>query len=161
MKGDAMNSNYEDLLGQYFGENELSFFLNTFGINKIPKIPKNETSINISVMDKGIEFCFENHDALDVSFRSYPEGAKVLSAIFFYGSENENHKIYTNQLPKNLTFDMHDINVIDVLGTPKKINSGGDSMRWDSQYYCVFAEFDAKKKLIELVIQLHNKYTMK
>jgi hypothetical protein len=155
-----MNSNHEDLLGLYFGENELSIFLNLFGINKIPKISKNEKSVNIPVADKGIEFCFKNQDALDFPFRNYPEGAKVLSAIFFYGSENENHKLYTNQLPKKLDFSMHDINVINALGTPSKINSDGESLRWDSKHYCIFAEFNAEKKLIELVIQLHNKYTM-
>lgn len=153
--------NYIELLGKYCGESELDVAISAWNIQDRPKLPRNERSVIVVVPTHGIELTFTGERFLDISSRSYPDGALVLSNIFFHGEKNDDHEAFESELPNGLHFSMSKDNVIDLLGEPHWTNPMKTLFRWDSEGYCVSSRFDASGRVELVGVQLPNKYTLR
>jgi|GEM_PF-889810 hypothetical protein len=152
---------FVSVLGKYFGEVELTLFLAELNILKLPKIPRDESDIIVEVKDHGIELTFQNEDSLDVSFREYPDGAVVLSNIFFHGVETKNHGMFRLDLPFNLSYSMNKEDAAKALGSEPWVNKSGNLLRWDFGKYCISTQFDDGGRMELVGVQLPNRFTMK
>lgn len=155
------NTNYIDLLGQYYSEPELDKFLGKLDIVKPPQIPRGERDVTIENTVQGTELTFTNEQSLDISFRKYPEGALVLSNIFFHAVKTDEHNAFQFTLPLNITFEMDKNGIRKLLGKENWTNAKETLLRWDFEKYCISSRFGDDGYLELLGVQLPNKYTMK
>lgn len=154
------DTNYIDILGKYFGESELTEFLSRFEIASPPKIARGDRDVSVLSVRNGIEFTFTAERFLDVAFREYPDGALVLSNIFFHGTKTAAHESFRHALPLGLLFSMDKDAVTEHLGKPQWTNSKGTLFRWDAEKHCVSSRFDENGQLDMIGVQLPNKYTL-
>jgi hypothetical protein len=145
---------YLDAIGDYFGEPRVALVLKHLGIEKTPKKPRGERSVNFSSESLGVEIAFTDEGSLDVPNPRYPEGALVLSSVRFYGPGSREFKQYTGRLPHELSFDMRLADVSKLLGAPAFSNEFIGTYRWDLQHHCIFVDCEVGKKVTQICVQL-------
>jgi hypothetical protein len=126
-------------LGLYWPEQDLWRLLASLEILDEPPLLQDSYSCFLSNHKLGIELTFKNPAFLKVVFRDYPQKARVLHNIRFYGEPTDVFSPYRGVLPFGLRFDMSRQSLIDLLGPPSSVVEDIGSMRWDWERYCLFA----------------------
>ena len=149
------------LLGQYYGEDTLAVTLECWGLKQHPKIPRDELKTSIALPDLGIELTFTDERVLEVQFRSYPDGALVLTNIFFHAMKTDQHEAYEGDLPLNLSFSFDKTELISCLGEPDVVRLDGTVMRFDQPQYSISVRTDDSGRIAIVGIQAARKATLK
>lgn len=149
------------LLGQYYGEGTLAAALECWGLKQHPRIPRDELKTSIALPEMGIELTFTDERALDVQFRSYPDGALVLTNIFFHAMKTDQHGAYEGDLPLNLSFSFDKTELISCLGEPDIVGLEGTLMRFDRPQYFVSVQTDDSGHIAIVGVQAARKATLK
>jgi hypothetical protein len=145
---------YLDAIGDYLGEPRVASVLKHLGIEKPPKKPRGERSVNFPSAPLGVEIAFTDEGSLDVPNARYPEGALVLSSVRFYGPGSNEFKPYPGTLPYELSFDMRLADVSKRLGAPAFSNEFIGTYRWDLQRHCIFVDCEVGMKITQICVQL-------
>ena len=152
---------YVFLIGQYYGETALVGALAASGIRKSPHMPRGESDMIIVVPELGLEFTFTDERALDVQFRSYPDGALVLTNIFFHAMKTNRHGAYEGDLPLNLSFRFDKTELTSCLGEPDVVGLDGTLMRFDRPQYSISVRTDDSGRIAIVGIRAASKATIK
>lgn len=156
-----MKIDYIAILGQYYGEKMLMDALHSLGINDSPRIPRDDTDKIIEATDAGMELTFTDERALEVSFRAYPDGAIVLSNLYFHGTNTDEHAAFDGELPLALAFGMKASDLNARFGFPNWVNDNATLFRWNTPHYCISARLDELGKVERFGFQMPNRFTHK
>ncbi len=97
--------------------------LNCYGVNISPKLKKNETDTYTQIQKNGIAFLFEDEAYYkELKYQDIGDGPLLLTAIFLYGSDDDEYSAFTGGLPKGLFFSD---------GREEACNKLGQSADWD------------------------------
>lgn len=152
---------YSSLIGQYYGEPALIDVLESLGLKKRPRIARDEGKTSIALPEMGIELTFTDERVLEVQFRSYPDGALVLTNIFFHAMKTDQHEAYEGDLPLNLSFSFDKTELISCLGEPDSVGLDGTLMRFDRPQYSISVRTDYSGRIAIVGIQAARKATLK
>lgn len=122
--------NYRDLLGKYFGEAELSAWLESVGIAGQAEIEGGDQNAFLSNEKAGIECTLSDSAQMESAARDYPDGALVLINIRFYGEPTDDFSAYTGPLPDGFDFGESEAELKARWGEPEWRNPKGNRMRW-------------------------------
>jgi hypothetical protein len=152
---------YVKLLGLFYGEEELSSLLSELSLTTKPKIARGDRDVSLVASDAGVELTFTGERALDVKLREYPDGALVLSNVFFHTHADGAIKAYMGELPSPLAKTMNKQQVIASLGQATWTKPDGALLRWDMDKHCKSVKFSDSGEMSLVGVQLPNRFTHK
>jgi hypothetical protein len=142
-------------LGQAWGEPALRDLLTAFRIKGKPVAERGDLTTHLQNRALGVELTFRYAEVLDVPLPDARDGTLVLSNIRFYGRGIRTHAPFKGALPFGLRFGDTGRMVMEKVGVPDLIGSiNGLLLRWDTQGYALFAQFDEKGGMDRLSLQL-------
>lgn len=149
------------LIGQYYGDTALVGALAAFGIRKSPHVRRGESDMSILVPELGLAFTLTDERALEVQCRSYPDGALVLTNVFFHVMEKDRHGAYVGDLPLSLSFCFGKTKLTSCLGEPDVVRLDGTVMRFDRPQYSISVRTEDSGPIAIAGIQAASKATIK
>ena len=144
-------------LGCAWDESELRDLLATFRIQGKPVFDADGYSGFLQNHALGVELTFKYADRLDVRLRDHPPSTIVLNNIRFYGLGSSTHAAFKGDLPFGLHFSDTGAMLIARFGPPDvdRIGLAGlRLLRWDTERYALFVEFNDDGTLARLSLQL-------
>jgi hypothetical protein len=150
---------YISLLGQYYGEIALVKTLESLAMKKPPRMPRGESDTIVVLPKLGLEFTFTDERALDWQSRTYPDGALVLTNVFFHAKETDQHSAYAGDLPADLSFNFNTTELTSRLGKPDASDEDGTLMRFDRPQYSISVETDESGNIMIVGAQMASKAT--
>lgn len=150
---------YISLLGQYYGETALVSVMERLGMRKPPRMPRGESDTIVVLPELGLEFTFTDERALDWQAKAYPDGALVLTNVFFHAKETDRHGAYAGNLPADLSFSFNTAALISRLGKPDACDEDGTLMRLDRPQYSISVETDEPGRIIIVGVQMASRET--
>lgn len=105
-------------LGKLHTDAEVIDLLNRLDLRQSKiKLKRGDFDLPLDSPDKGIDIVFSDPRSY-ADTTALPEGALVLSTIFFFCEGCQNHRQYDGALPAHLTFNMSQKQVRKLLGSP-------------------------------------------
>jgi hypothetical protein len=140
--------NAEDFIS-YLGKRDddpsVKQLLAQLGVNKPPKLKRDEVDVDIELRRQGLILVFESSED-EKSSRLY------LNDVQFYsGAAGQGMDAYTGQLPKGLTFDDSRDQVLARLGPPDLPDEDMSTDVWEFDGFCITVEYRAQNTAIGLV----------
>jgi hypothetical protein len=123
---------FTDAVGKQGDSDAVKNLLDSLGMERRVTIKQGVTDVYLNNMEAGVSLLFESERYLSSEYKvNFPSDAPVLTAIFLYGSSNEEFSEYQGELPMGLMFsDSRDVTV-QKLGPSAEFNPDMNSECWD------------------------------
>lgn len=123
---------FVDAIGKQADSDAIKHLLLNFGIDRRVTIKRDETDVYESITDSGVSLLFESERYVSVKHKvEFPTDAPILTAIFLYGTGDDDFREYKGDLPGGLTFSDSRETALQKLGSSAKYNPDRNSEFWD------------------------------
>lgn len=130
-------------LGREFSDSQVQKLIAHLGLSpKRPKVKRGESDVGLESIDLGVDINFTRVEDVNVPDRAaLPEGALVLTAVFFHSEDVQGHKGFRGALPHGLRFDTSREAVRNLLGAPAWTSPAMPIDRWQFEGYRLVVDF--------------------
>ncbi|WP_321818259.1 MULTISPECIES: hypothetical protein [unclassified Paraburkholderia] len=144
---------FTDAIGKQADSDVVKHLLHNFGIDRRVAIKRDETDVYENITDAGVSLLFESERYVSAKHKvEFPTDAPILTAIFLYGTGDDEFCEYKGDLPEGLTFSDSRESATQKLGSSEKYNPDRNSEFWDfSGNVRFFVRYAGDEKTIERI----------